>query len=274
MQITEVGKGKRFDVRLSPNPINVLFVSFVGAQKDHRAFRWLVIAAGATVLVLGFAMFIVDPVLAKHFQYSYPPTTSAWIILFGFVLSLSAALSGSRYNLFVAGPPESEARQEAESHLALSKDPYAVLDVDSKRLSEYYAINQSQARASFRWAVVAMLTGLVTIVAGFWIYYFRAGSQEIFLTTLTTCAGVLSNFVSGMYLYLHNKTQSRSLSYYGQLVRLQQLGLAIRLAESHKDAAQAAAAKDTVIRELLALVRDTGKSNAGESGDDGAKTGA
>ena len=56
-------------------------------------------------------------------------------------------------------------------------------------------------------------------------------------------------------LYLHNRTQRRSLYYYGQLVRVQQVGLAIRLAESHPDSVERAAAKNKVIDQILEMVK-------------------
>lgn len=150
--------------------------------------------------------------------------------------------------------PEIEERREAEEQIGTSKDPYATLELDSKRLNEYYAINQAQAKGSFRWAVFAMFCGLATIIGGIWLFYLRTAVPDTFMASLSTAAGLVINAVSGLYLYLHNRTQQRSLLYYGQLVRLQQLGLSIRLAESHDDAPERAKARNRVIDEILAIV--------------------
>ena len=145
----------------------------------------------------------------------------------------------------IGSPKEVEEREKAEEEAGDSPDPYNFLELAQKRLNEYYAINQSQARGSFRWAVFAMFIGLSTIVAGGWIFYL-GDTPNTFLTSLSTAAGVVVNAISGLYLYLHNRTQRRALFYYNQLVRIQNLGLAIRLAESHDDAAQKADAKNNL----------------------------
>jgi hypothetical protein len=71
------------------------------------------------------------------------------------------------------------------------------------------------------------------------------------------------------YLYLHNKTQRRSLFYYGQLVRLQQLGLAIRLAESHEDSTLRAEAKNSVIKDILTIARETALHDVAQAAKEG-----
>lgn len=152
-----------------------------------------------------------------------------------------------------------EERKAAETELKTtdSKDPFAYLDLDSKRLSEYYAIDQEQARSSFRWAVFVMLLGLGTVLTGLWIFYFRESTKDTFLASLTAGAGLLSNFISATFLYLHGQVKQRSIVYYGQLTRLQLLGVTIRLAESHDDAAKKAAAKDRVIDQVLTILKDS-----------------
>ena len=106
-----------------------------------------------------------------------------------------------------------------------------------------------------------MFCGLSTIVSGVWIFYL-GNKPDAFLTSLTTAAGIVVNIVSVLYLYLHNKTQRRSLYYYNQLVRLQQLGLLIRMAESHTEATDRAAAKNKVIDEVLQVIKSAADKDA------------
>lgn len=72
------------------------------------------------------------------------------------------------------------------------------------------------------------------------------------MAALSTAAGCVVNLISGLFLYLHSKTQDRSLLYYEQLARLQKLSIAMRLVEAHKDPDKQTEARNLVIRELLA----------------------
>jgi hypothetical protein len=174
----------------------------------------------------------------------------------GVGLLMLAIMSTGNFSLYIGDIKEVEERERAEEEVRELQDPYSSLELAQKRLNEYYAINQSQARGSFRWAVFAMFVGLSTIVAGIWIFYL-GDTPSTFLTSLSTAAGIVVNVISGLYLYLHNRTQKRALYYYNQLVRLQNLGLSIRLAESHTDENQKTDAKNRVINEILSVIKTT-----------------
>lgn len=135
------------------------------------------------------------------------------------------------------------------------------MNVDLKRLNEYYLINQSQARSSFRWAVISMCIGLGTIIAGIWMFYFRENQHDSFMTGLSTAAGCVVNIVSVLFLSLHSKTQDRSLYYYQQLAAMQKLFLAIRLLDAVPELGEKKTARDMVIKELLAMSREGARGN-------------
>ncbi len=74
-----------------------------------------------------------------------------------------------------------------------------------KQLSKNYDILRQQATQGFIMAAVVMILGLLVILAG------AAGAQFGFVKagSLTTVAGVVTEAVSGMGLYLFNKTFDR-----------------------------------------------------------------
>jgi hypothetical protein len=176
-----------------------------------------------------------------------------FIILFvlGGSLMWIATLSGSAFKLVFPTEQASEERRVAEQTFESSQTPEDALQLDLKRLNEYYAINQAQARSSFRWAVFAMFVGFATIITGIWLFYFRAAQPDKYMATLSTAAGVVVNLVAGLFLRMHSRTQDRSLHYYVPLARLQKLSMAIRLVEAHTDEAKRTEARNLVIRELL-----------------------
>ncbi len=162
-----------------------------------------------------------------------------------------ATISGPDFEVTFPSRQAAEDRQKAEKQYEQSRSVDDALRLDLSRLNEYYVINQSQARSSFRWAVAAMLLGFGTIVAGVWLFYFRTNQPDTFMASLSTAAGLVVNVVSAMFLYLHGKIQDRSLHYYEQLSRLQHVSIAIRLAEAHSDTGAQQEARNLIIRQLI-----------------------
>ena len=212
---------------------------------------WRVVAA-----VLGIAFVVVAAGLWVISAYAGSKITPTYIfpLLFFVVpwLLWVATVSGPDFQLVFPVAEASKERQIAEKEFDESNTPEDALNLDLKRLNEYYVINQAQARSSFRWAVFSMFVGFGTIIVGIWLFYFRGTQPDKFMAALSTAAGCIVNLISGLFLYLHSKTQDRSLHYYEQLARLQKLSIAMRLVEAHKEADKQAEARDLVIRELLA----------------------
>ena len=128
-----------------------------------------------------------------------------------------ATLSGPHFEVTFPQRQAAEEREKAERKFEESKTVEDALKLDLTKLNEYYVINQSQARSSFRWAVFSMLLGFGTIISGIWLFYFRGVQPDTFMASLSTAAGCVVNLVSALFLYLHSKIQARSLHYYDQL---------------------------------------------------------
>lgn len=182
-----------------------------------------------------------------------PGLTFKWVVFMsiGPWLLYVATLSGPDFEVVFPQQQAAQERAEAEKQFEQSKTTEDALKLDLTRLNEYYVINQGQARSSFRWAVFSMLLGFGTIICGIWFFYFRTSQPDIFMASMSTAAGIVVNVISGSFLYLHSKTQDRSLHYYEQLTVLQKLTLAIRLADTHEDAAARREARDLVIKALI-----------------------
>jgi hypothetical protein len=162
-----------------------------------------------------------------------------------------ATISGPQFEVVFPTRQAAAEREKAEKKFEQSQTLDDALKLDFTRLNEYYVINQNQARSSFRWAVFSMLLGFGTIIGGIWLFYFRGSQPNTFMASLSTAAGCVVNLVSALFLHLHSKTQDRSLHYYEQLSRLQQLSIAIRLTEAHKDLGAQQDARNLIIRELV-----------------------
>lgn len=216
--------------------------------------RWIVGALGAVACAIAFA--------AWGFNVKILGLTLSFLPFFilGPMLLYFATISGRHFEVTFPPRQAAQEREKAEKKFEESKTIEDALKLDLTKLNEYYVINQSQARSSFRWAVFSMLLGFGTIISGIWLFYFRGGQPDTFMASLSTAAGCIVNLVSALFLYLHSKIQARSLYYYDQLSRLQNLSIAIRLVESHEDPAARQDARNSVIRKLVTGARPSSQN--------------
>ncbi len=250
----EHSSSAKYKIGLSGSIFNVILFAITNTLKNFRWLRILLGLLGMFCLLFGCILFLTDTYYLRRFDYP--------LLVTGFTLTLGFALSSQLFELTLENDLSVSAEKEREeAEVKYEQDttnPFSFLEVDTKRLNGYYLINQSQARNSFRWAVFAMFIGLSTITCGIWLFYLDKTSAEeknTLAASLTTIAGIIVNIVSVLYISLHNKSQKRSLLYYNQLIRNQQLGLSIRLAESFDNPQERTQVKSKIIDELLAIVK-------------------
>jgi hypothetical protein len=233
----------RYKVTMGGSEWSVAKYGIVEFLRAHPFFRALVAILGVAsgLLYIGTFVGLKFPGNISGFVFFFLSPTLLWL----------ATVAGPSFQLtFPAAQAEKE-RQTAEKQFEESKSPEDALRLDFTRLNEYYIINQTQARSSFRWAIFSMFIGLGTIVGGIWLFYFRTSQPDTFMASLSTAAGCVVNIISGLFLYLHSKTQERSFRYYEQLARLQRLTLAMRLVDRHENPDKQADARNRVIHQLL-----------------------
>jgi hypothetical protein len=230
---------------MSGNQLSVATFGIVEFLRRYPACRVIVAVLGIAVAAASLAsMSGLRFMLAGSFGVFSLIFVAPWLFW-------AATVSGPRFRLVFAPEKAQEERREAEKQFETSNAPEDALKVDLARLNEYYVMNQSQARSSFRWAKFAMVVGFITIIGGIWLFYFRVGQPDKFMAAVSTAGGCVVSLVSGLFFYLCNKTQERSTFYYGQLAQLQKLYVAIRLVDGYQEPSKQAEARDLVMRELL-----------------------
>ena len=248
----------RYTVTLNGSQITVAVYGVVEFLRVHPVARAVVATLGVILTIAGVAAFLGLDI--PSIGIVHRPSGGAMLIA-ALALLWTATVSGTEFALAFPAEEASKERLQAEQRFAESSSPEDAVNVDLKRLNEYYLINQSQARSSFRWAVISMCIGLGTIIAGIWMFYFRENQHDSFMTGLSTAAGCVVNIVSVLFLSLHSKTQDRSLYYYQQLAAMQKLFLAIRLLDAVPELGEKKTARDMVIKELLAMSREGARGN-------------
>lgn len=200
--------------------------------------------ASTVLFIAGFAGLKIPGLSTFVFLFVAPTLLWMWTV------------SGPAFELVFPIKAAAEERQLAETQFKESQTPADELNLNFTRLNEYYAINQSQARSSFRWAKLSMFIGFATIIVGIWLFYFRQDKPDRIMSGISAATGCVINIISTLFLRLHSQTQDRAIHYYEALARLQRLSLAIHLIDAHTEPSEQTLARNQVIRELLDSSRD------------------
>ncbi|MFQ4135375.1 TRADD-N-associated membrane domain-containing protein [Nodosilinea sp. PGN35] len=143
-----------------------------------------------------------------------------------------------------------EERYRIEERLATQKDP-DVLDtihLNLNQLNEYYTINKSQARSSFRFSVFAIVVGLAMLIFSIWMFALQRTSTPQ-IAVITGISGVLSQFIGGAYFYLYRTSLIQLNYFFHQLVRMQDTMLSVRLCDQMSNQE-----RQNILREKVALI--------------------
>ncbi len=102
-----------------------------------------------------------------------------------------------------------------------------VLLINISALEGYVAQARLQAQQSFNMSKVVSLTGflIVAIAIGLSIFLTISGNQNLNAAYLTAIAGVLTDFIAGVFFYLYSKTLSQINLFHDKLVDMQKTAL-------------------------------------------------
>ena len=77
--------------------------------------------------------------------------------------------------------------------------------ININNLAEYYAIVKVHTDSSFQITAIAGVIGFLFIAGGLIIGLANKGEMQT-LTYISTAAGVITEFISGIFFYLYNRT--------------------------------------------------------------------
>ena len=214
----------RFPIDLSG--IGIFGIAIYGVAEFLRGKRMLRGVIGA----LGVFVILTYPLASAGIRL--PLVGIQW--MFGVLLIYLSAISGRDFCLHFGYLEDQRELEDTEKRLENTSDPEDFIGLDKARLAEYYSINQAQAKASYRWAVVGIISGMVLVISSLWAFT-RDPMGDRLGAWLSAGGGIAVNIVSGLFLRLHSKTQDVALKYHDQLMRLQRLQLAMKLAKELPD---------------------------------------
>jgi hypothetical protein len=117
----------------------------------------------------------------------------------------------------------------------LSEDFFTnLVRINFKYIDKYYLQTQVQANRSFTLASVAASVSLVIILIGIVMMYFGS-NDKLTPAYVTAVSGLLGEFLATVFFYLYNRTVMEMSQYHQKLVLTQNVGLALKIAQTLPD---------------------------------------
>ncbi|GEM_PF-6511171 len=140
-------------------------------------------------------------------------------------------------------------REKIERELEVDHDIFKTIKLNLNQINEYFIINKSQARSTFRFSVFVITLGFITIISGIWIYYVNPSSYSI--TVITTITGFLCEFIGAINIYIYIKSLKQLNYFYEKLDKMQYIMLSIRLCEEIGEPVKTIEIKEKIIAALI-----------------------
>jgi len=106
-------------------------------------------------------------------------------------------------------------------------------NINVVNLSAYYRTVKSHANKSFLAALSVSLGGFLLIGAG--IYLVVSGNDKGSVATISSAAGIITQFISAIFFYLYSQTVRQMKEYHDSLLKVQNILLSFKLVEDAKD---------------------------------------
>jgi hypothetical protein len=124
--------------------------------------------------------------------------------------------------------PEISIGQEEASYF----DMLVRINIENLRL--YYKLVRSHTEKSFFASIFAGITGFILIITGLIVGFINPTYYHN-LSYITTGAGVITEFISGVFFYLYNRTVRQLKEYHDSLLTVQNILLSFKIVEDTKD---------------------------------------
>lgn len=129
-------------------------------------------------------------------------------------------------------------------------DVFNTIQLSLNQLTEYYTINLSQARSSYRWSIAAIIVGIITLFFGIWFFYFGV-NPKIDLAIISGISGTILEFIGASNIYIYNKSLKQLNIYFRELITIQDTMLAIELCDKIEDSDKKTQIKEKIILSLM-----------------------
>jgi hypothetical protein len=142
-------------------------------------------------------------------------------------------------------------REEIKKKFSQKQDDvFNTIQLSLNQLTEYYTINLSQARSSYRWSIAAIIVGIITLLSGIWFFYLGE-NPNINLAIISGISGTIIEFIGASNIYIYNKSLKQLNIYFRELIAIQDTMLAIELCDKIEDTDKKTQIKEKIILSLM-----------------------
>jgi ABC-type multidrug transport system fused ATPase/permease subunit len=192
--------------------------------------------------VVGCVIFAIIPltfVLLHHLSVLLLPI---WLLVFLWIIVLFLIFFGIYVHLEATRNKEKIQQNESKIDLLLgfseTEEPEdyinKLIELNVTRLEEYYDEVKRHSFLSFSFSLMVGVVGFLLIVTGIVLGYFGHG-EKMNIAYLSGISGIITEFISGVFFYLYNRTVKQLKSYHNDLIDLQNTLLSFKLVEQVKD---------------------------------------
>lgn len=103
-----------------------------------------------------------------------------------------------------------------------------IILLNLNRLSEYYTINLTQAKNSYRYSIISVCIGTLIFIYCIWSFIGN-DNPNITVTIIGSIMGIITDFIAATYFYLYKKSIEQLNMYFKELIKIQDTMLAIEL---------------------------------------------
>jgi hypothetical protein len=174
---------------------------------------------------------------------SYSGRAKATFVILVGMFSLLQKLIRSRIQELEADQSILRARKRVQEQLpgtpedtSTTEDTYFdnLVKINVENLAAYYELVKIQTDKSFRASLGIAYFGGSLIVVGLALGFFRTDATDK-VTYIATGAGVLTEFIAGVFFWLYSKTVRQLRDYHDSLISVQNVLLSFKLVSDTKD---------------------------------------
>lgn len=225
--------------------------------KKHTKTRIVVLIFSAFLFIV-FGIFLIISISSNSFDDVLFPISILGTLI-SFILLFSSLLAFSNTDIPLGNPLSIELKNlsqerakiiEKTSTKPMQNSAFNTIQLNLNQTTEYYVINKNQAKSSFGISVFAMIAGLITILVGIWLFYFKSNlSFEVAI--ITTASGILLEIISGLYFHVYNKSIDQLNYFYEKLEKMQDTMLSIELSNNIEDSTKRTELHEKIILNLI-----------------------
>ncbi len=139
----------------------------------------------------------------------------------------------------------------------------SLVEINVSNLDAYYNLVKTHTKRSFTCAVLVGIIGFAMLCFGIGMLYKEPDKSQ--LAYISSSSGIITEFISGVFFYLYNKTVRQLKDYHDSLLDVQNILLSFKLIETTKNEEKRSQMTDKMIEFLVGMKKNNKTSTNDES---------